>query len=130
MTRMSVAQFRVEEARYKSEDTIQREVAAWLDAHLPRSWRWFHVPNGGARSKAAAGRLKAHGVKPGVFDIIICRGREPDIWIELKAHGAYPTKEQREWMAWRESHGLPTHVARSVGAVVTILKDYMARAAA
>lgn len=117
-------------AKYKDEDTIQKEVAAWLDACLPSDWRWFHCPNGGARTKATAGRLKSHGVKPGVFDVIICRPRGPDIWIELKAHGGYLNEAQKSWRDWRNQHGLPTYVCRSVGEVILALKDHMARRAA
>ena len=117
-------------AKYKDEDTIQKEVAAWLDAMLPSDWRWFHCPNGGARSKATAGRLKAHGVKPGVHDIIIYPPIGSDIWIELKAHGNYLTDSQKEWRDWRLSHGRPTYVCRSVGEVIAVLKDHLARRAA
>lgn len=116
-------------AKYKSEDEIQRDCCVWLDAHLPKDWRWFHCPNGGARSKATAGKLKAAGVKRGVFDIIIYPPTGHDIWIELKAHGGYLTPEQKEWRQWREAHGRPCFVARSVGDLVVILRDYMARAA-
>ena len=117
-------------ARYKTEETIQREVASWLNASLPRDWRWYHVPNGGARTKVAGTKLKAAGVKRGVFDVIICPPHGPDIWIELKAHGNYLSPEQRDWLEWRQAHGRPTYVARSVGEVITALKDHLARRAA
>lgn len=47
----------------------------------------FAVPNGGARSKATAGKLKAEGVKAGVWDLqlAIPMGRVPGLWIEMKA---------------------------------------------
>lgn len=117
-------------AKYKDEDTIQREVAAWLDATLPSDWRWFHCPNGGARSKATAGRLKAQGVKPGVHDIIIYPPTGSDIWIELKAHGNYLTETQKEWRDWRVAHGRPTYLARSLGEVIVHLRDHLGRIAA
>ena len=117
-------------AKYKSEDDIQKEVAAWLDACLPRDWRWFHCPNGGARSKATAGRLKAMGVKRGVYDVIIYPPTGSDIWIELKAHGNYLTQEQKDWREWRQAHGKPCYVARSLGEVITVLRDHLARRAA
>lgn len=112
-------------ARYLSEDDIHRNVAAWLDAKLPADWRWFHCPNGGGRSKATAGRLKAMGVKPGVFDIIIMRPNGPDIWIELKAHGNYMTPAQREWSEWLAANKRPSFVCRSLGEVVNALKAFL-----
>lgn len=117
-------------AKYLSEEEIQRAVAAWLDASLPRDWRWYHVPNGGKRTKAVSGKLKAAGVKRGVFDVIICPPHGADIWIELKAHGNYLSPEQRDWMEWRQAHGRPTYVARSLGEVIAVLKDHLARRAA
>lgn len=128
MTQLRIAS--ADLAKYKSEDEIQKDVAAWLDAHLPSDWRWFHCPNGGARTKAAGGRLKAAGVKRGVFDVIVYPPTGSDIWIELKAHGNYLTDEQKAWRDWREAHGRPCHVARSLGEVVTIMKEHLARKAA
>jgi hypothetical protein len=117
-------------AKYKSEEEIQREVASWLDVNLPPDWRWFHCPNGGARTKASAGKLKAQGTKRGVADVIIYPPTGSDIWIELKAHGNYLSEEQKAWRDWRQAHGRPFYVARSLGEVITIMRDYLGRAAA
>ena len=49
--------------------------------------KWlFAVPNGGKRSKAVAGKLKASGVKPGVLDLNlpVRRGLFTSLWIEKK----------------------------------------------
>lgn len=51
-----------------SEEREQAVVCRWLDIN---GIQYFAVPNGGARSKATAGKLKATGVKPGIPDIII-----------------------------------------------------------
>ena len=62
--------------------------------------RWlFAVPNGGARSAAAAGKLKAEGVKPGVFDLCLpypSRGHA-GLWIEMKHGRNTLTDEQIEF---------------------------------
>lgn len=67
--------------------------------------RWlFHVPNGGARSKAAAGKLKAAGVRPGVPDYLLpVAGRGVNKWrglaIELKRiKGGRTSDEQTDWL--------------------------------
>ena len=59
----------------------------------------FAVPNGGARSKATAGKLKAEGVKAGVWDLMLALpiGRTPGLWIEMKAGRNNLTPEQRTW---------------------------------
>lgn len=47
------------------------------------------IPNGGGRSKAEAGRLKAQGVKAGVYDLIFALPMSgcPGLWVELKSPG-------------------------------------------
>jgi len=41
----------------------------------------FAIPNGGWRGKAAAGKLRAEGVLPGVWDLF---APERGLWIEMK----------------------------------------------
>lgn len=74
--------------------------------------RWFfHVPNGGARSKAAAGKLKAAGVRPGVPDYLLpVAVRGVDFWrglaIELKrTKGGAASSEQSDWLAHLDDEG-------------------------
>jgi len=43
--------------------------ARWAEAQYPELALLFAVPNGGARNKVTAARLKAEGVKRGVLDI-------------------------------------------------------------
>lgn len=124
--RMKAEDFR----RQKSEEQIQIEVAAWLDAKLPRDWRWFHCPNGGHRLKAVAGKMKAQGVKAGVPDVIILRPDGPDIWIELKAFAGVMTPSQKDWRAWAESAGRDFYVCRSVEEVEAVVSRYLPRRAA
>jgi hypothetical protein len=54
----------------------------------------WHVPNGGSRSKAEAGRFKAEGVVPGIPDIcILFRGQF--FGLELKAERGRVSPAQR-----------------------------------
>jgi len=58
--------------RPKRDDEEQLHRAVW-EQFLWRREKYvvgFHCPNEGKRSKASAGRLKALGVVPGVFDLI------------------------------------------------------------
>lgn len=59
----------------------------------------FAIPNGGARSKATAGKLKAEGVKAGVWDLMLAIpvGRHHGLWIEMKAGKNTLTDEQKTW---------------------------------
>ncbi len=113
-------------AKYKTEEEIQREVAAWLDAKLPKTWRWYHCPNGGFRKKATAGRFRAQGLKPGIPDCVILRPDGRPIYIELKAFGGVLSLAQKDFRDWCLASKQPYHVARSLGEVISLMKDYLA----
>jgi len=116
-----------EVATYLTEEQIQVQVAAYLNAKLPKDWRWFHSPNGGHRLKFVAAKLKAQGVKPGIPDVCILRPKGSPIWIELKAFGGVLTASQKDFMMWAVAGaGHPFKVCRSVGEVEVFLKEFLA----
>ena len=55
----------------RPEEALHRACVAYLRASLPKPWLCFHVPNGGGRSKAEAGILKAMGVLAGMPDLFV-----------------------------------------------------------
>lgn len=90
------------------EENIQRALFAWLRIkHGDVADQFIHVPNGGYRSKATAGRLKAAGVRRGVPDILgfVPRHNFVGIAIELKATGGRLTPQQAEWLDHLNSIG-------------------------
>ena len=78
------------------ETQLQIAVADYL-RYQYRHVLFFHVPNGGARWKREAGKLKRMGVLPGVPDLLIFepRGGFHGLAIELKVKGNYPTHSQK-----------------------------------
>lgn len=61
----------------------------------------YHIPNGGSRGKAEAGRLRAEGVKAGVPDICLpaARGKWHGMYIELKRRdGGRVSPQQTAWI--------------------------------
>lgn len=66
-----------------------------------------HIPNGGARSKAASGKLKAEGVKKGVPDYLWpVRSRQfIGLAIELKAQSGEVSAEQEDWIEHLQAEG-------------------------
>lgn len=58
-----------------TEHAHQVALFAWIAQDGVRKWpalQWAHaIPNGGARDVPTAGRLRAEGVKAGVFDIFV-----------------------------------------------------------
>lgn len=55
----------------RHEETLHRAAVAYLRAALPKPWDLWHTPNGGGRSKAEAGILKAMGTRAGVPDLFV-----------------------------------------------------------
>jgi hypothetical protein len=81
--------------RRHDHDDLQRDICQFLDLALPPDATYFHVPNGGLRSKREAARLKGIGVVAGVPDIcIIYRGRS--FFLELKAGRDVMSRAQKD----------------------------------
>lgn len=75
--------------------------AAWQSNTYPELSLMYHVPNGGSRNKAEAGRFKAEGVKAGVPDIClpVARGGYHGLYIELKRlKNSKTSDEQKLWL--------------------------------
>lgn len=87
-----------------TESVEQQHLFQWAAlqaAAHPELDMLYHIPNGGARSKATAGRLKAEGVRAGVPDLClpVPRGRFHGLYIELKRqHGGQTSPAQRDWL--------------------------------
>lgn len=76
-----------------TEHEEQRELVRWFRQTFP-GVLIFAVPNGGSRSKATAGRLKAEGVVPGIPDLFVPAWR---LWVEMKrTKGGSLSKEQKD----------------------------------
>jgi len=96
-----------------SEQIALFEWAAFVGGAIPELSLLFAVPNGGARSKATAARLKNEGVKAGVPDL--CLPVRTDLygalWIELKRPGTRlkpkgrVSEAQKEWLGALQAHG-------------------------
>ena len=75
------------------EQALQYECVKWMKRHLAKEVVFFHVPNGGKRSRREGAIFKAIGVVAGVPDLIIA-------WpgcvvaIELKEGKGTASKEQ------------------------------------
>ena len=88
--------------RLPTEHEEQREVVRWFRQTWP-GVRIHAIPNGGARSKATAGRLKAEGVSSGVPDLFIPAW---GLWVEMKrVKGGSLSAEQKDWVAYLEGCG-------------------------
>lgn len=55
----------------RPEEQLHRACVQYLRASLPKPWLCWHTANGGGRSKAEAGILKAMGVLAGMPDLFV-----------------------------------------------------------
>lgn len=86
-----------------TEHAEQKALITWANLQAgkhPELHLLYAIPNGGARSQATAGKLKAEGVKPGVPDLCLPapRGNYHGLYIEMKrAQGSKTSPTQKWW---------------------------------
>lgn len=93
--------------------------------------RWallLAIPNGGMRSKATAGRLKAEGVRAGVPDLFlpVPVGKWHGLWVEMKVRkGGRILPEQANWIAWLRAMGYRVEVCPGADSAVRAISRYL-----
>jgi rhodanese-related sulfurtransferase len=118
--------------RLRPEHVEQSLLVQWAEIAARRQHpdlRWLYaVPNGGARSKATAGKLKAEGVKRGVPDLClpVPRGRYHGLYLEMKVGANKPTSEQVVWHSALRERGYAVYVCYSFEAAQRAILDYLA----
>ena len=87
----------------------------------------FAIPNGGFRTKTTAGKLKAEGVKPGVWDLLLPLARcgWHALWLEMKAPDGRPSPEQLHWGDKMQRAGYGLAVCYSVDHAIREIKAYL-----
>lgn len=94
-----------------TEDQEQIALVNWArmqEKRYPELRLLFHIPNGGSRGKAEAGRFRAMGVKAGVPDLFlpVPRFGWHGLFLEMKrAKGGRVSPEQKKWIADLEAQG-------------------------
>ncbi len=107
---------------YPSEHLEQVHFVAWFRREYP-GIRIFAIPNGGGRSKAQAGQLKAEGVSAGVPDLYIPALKT---WIEMKRQkGGTVTPAQKDWHEYLRSIGDTVFVCKGFLEAKEIIERYL-----
>lgn len=122
MTRSSVFQAR----KPRKEISFHMSVAAFMRRAWPEDLIWFHVPNGEARDRATAGKLKGMGVLPGVPDITVLLPNAQVGFIELKASGGTLSDEQAEFRTKAMAIGCGYATCRTMEEVEATLSRWLA----
>ncbi len=91
--------------------------------------RWlFAIPNGEARGIITGARLKAGGVKPGVWDLFLPVGSANGwrgLWIEMKKPGGKLSIAQMEFGEFVCSQGYRAEVCYGWQEAVKVIEDYL-----
>lgn len=116
--------------RRSDEHDEQCAVFKWVRLRANTDERFkmiYAVPNGGARFKAEANRLKAAGVKAGVADIAVDvpAGGYHGLKIEMKIHGNKVTPKQEEYLNLAAKLGYKTAVCWNSGEAIDTIENYM-----
>lgn len=90
----------------------------------------YHVPNGGKRGKAEAGRFRAMGVKSGVPDVVLPVPRRGccGLYVEMKRANGVPSDvkvTQRQWIDALIAQGYCAVVAWGAAEAWQIINHYM-----
>lgn len=121
----------VSRAPQPSEHSIQ---AAWFDwwrlwapAHGLSPLSAFAIPNGGGRSKAQAGLLKAEGVTAGVFDVFVALPSAlwHGLFLEFKRPGEPMRPEQIQFRETSHRNGYSTAMVQSTEEAIEIVTVYL-----
>lgn len=116
--------------RQTPEEDLQIACFQWVGVmstqHPILAWM-VHVPNGGKRTKAEAGRLKAMGVKSGVLDVLLPRPYRgwPGLAIELKSATGRLSRDQSAWLAAFKEDGCVTAVCRTLDEFIATVTVYL-----
>lgn len=89
--------------------------------HADKRCLWWHTPNGGPRSKGAAGKLKAMGVLPGVPDLQFMFPDGHVAFLELKRPNGVMSEAQYDFESRCRRYGVEYAVAYSMDQAVEIL---------
>lgn len=128
----------------QDEHKLQCACVQWFNLqHRDLRGLLFAVPNGGARSKATAGMLKAEGIVPGVADLILLVPKRVKVlsafpneawWhtihalcIEMKTAKGRQSPEQKAWQAIVEAKGYQYAVCRSFDDFVRTINEYLGK---
>lgn len=119
-------------AASNTESAHQTALFAWaakkdVRERLPELEFLFHIPNGGARDRITAGRLKAEGVKSGVWDIMlpVPRGKYAGLFLEMKAKLNTLSPAQKRFQNFVEYQHYKCAVCYSWLEAVTVLWNYL-----
>ena len=112
-----------------SEHKEQVAVIQYLTFLQPRyGFRFYAIPNGGARNAITGAILKAEGVSKGIPDICIPFKTKyfSGLYIEMKnTIGGYVSKEQREWLNYLTTQNFKAVICNGSREAITQINYFL-----
>lgn len=113
-----------------TEHDLQCAVIAECDRRAQTSPLWgliFAIPNGGQRSKATAGKLKAEGVRAGIPDLFLPVARQGchGLFLELKVGSNKATEHQMRMIDRLKLQGYGAAVVWEYQMAINIIEHYL-----
>lgn len=114
-----------------SEHQVQTAVIQWWDLNCKRwdmpPFALFAVPNGGARDMITGARLKAEGVRRGVYDLILARPTPvySGLFLEMKVGDGRPSTEQKAFGAYLLDNGYQASVHWTSDSASGAIEEYL-----
>jgi len=90
--------------------------------------RWmFAIPNGGYRTKATAGKMRAEGLRAGISDIFLPLPTDKyhGLFLEMKVGHNKLTDLQKEFQNYATQQGYCCKVAYSADEAIKIIDEYL-----
>lgn len=109
------------------EQVILFNLAALHETQYPEL-AWLHaIPNGGLRNQRVAIKLKAEGVKAGVWDVFlpVARGGYHGLYIEMKYGKNKLTPSQREFQEFIDRQGYAHMVCYNGETAYHLVEKYL-----
>jgi hypothetical protein len=105
-----------------------RRMGDGMTGRHPELYLLHAIPNGGGRSKATAGRMKAQGVLGGMPDLHlpVMRGPFLSLYVELKVKGTYGKAHQRQLAALLRAEGHAVVEAQGTEEATSVIMGYLA----
>jgi hypothetical protein len=112
--------------RNEHEHKLQVSICKWLD--FTQDFYYYAIPNGGARHRLVAIKLKMEGVKAGVADMfwMLSNKNWKGLFIEVKIEKGSQQPNQKDFEKIAISHGYYYAIVRSIEDCENLLKKFKA----
>jgi len=111
-----------------SEDKLQSAVVRYLKYKYPKVKYCSSIAGAYISSKAGRAKVVRNGYVRGKNDLDIyeARGGYFALMLELKEK-AYPTKEQKEWIAAMNERGYCAMITRGLDETIDVIDEYLSK---